>query len=89
MLGKLPGFAAERHLSLLQQEEVIGHLQRHMCVLLDQKDRSAVRVQIADDPKDLLDDQGCQAERRLVHHQEPGPRHHGAGHGQHLLLAAG
>ena len=58
-------------------------------VLLHQKDRGAVGIDLLDDAEDLLDDDGRKAQGGLVEQEEPGPGHEGAAHGQHLLLAAG
>ena len=39
--------------------------------------------------KNLLDEHGCQAQRRLVQQQQSRPGHERPPDGQHLLLAAG
>ena len=46
-------------------------------------------VDLGDDAEDLLHDDGREAERGLVEHEEARPRHERAADGEHLLLAAG
>ena len=45
-------------------------------------------VDLLDDLEVLLDERGRQAHRRLVHQQQPRPRHQRPAHRDHLLLAA-
>src|SRR6266508_3967859 len=81
--------SGERHATLFHEIEMVRDLQRQMGVLLDQENRHALAVQFGDDTEDFLDDDRSQAERRLIHQQDPRTRHQRARHGQHLLLAAG
>ena len=67
---------------------MVGDLEGHVRVLLDEKDGRAVLVELADDPEDVLHDEGGESEGRLVHQEELGPGHEGAGDGEHLLLTA-
>src|SRR5262249_48501732 len=53
----------------------VGDGQRHRRVLLHHQDRDAGGVDVLDDLKVLLHQRGGQAHRRLVHQQQPGPRH--------------
>ncbi len=46
-------------------------------------------MQVLDNLKDLLDQNGRKTHGRLVEHKELGVAHEGATHGEHLLLAAG
>ena len=46
-------------------------------------------MQLADDVKDLLNEDRSEAHGRLVEHQELRLRHERSAHGEHLLLAAG
>ena len=46
-------------------------------------------MQLADDVKDLLNEDRSEAHRRLVEHQKLRLRHERSAHGEHLLLAAG
>src|SRR6266508_1046911 len=85
---QLPRRAAERDAPLLHQEELMGDLQRHVGVLLDEEDGGPVAIELGDDVEDLGDDQRRQAERGLVHQQEARSRHEGARDREHLLLAA-
>ena len=66
----------------------MGHSQRHVGVLLDQKNRDAFRIQLADDVEYLPDDQRRQPYGWLVHKQNLGAIHQAPGDGQHLLLAS-
>ena len=81
--------AAERDRAGLQNIGPVGHLKRHLRILLDEQDGRAGFVQLADDVEDLLDQQWSQTHRRLVQHQQLRLTHHRAAHRQHLLLAAG
>src|SRR6266542_4250160 len=68
---------------------VVGELERHRGVLLDQQHAHALLlVDGAHDAEDLAGDQGRESERRLVQQQEARARHEGARHRQHLLLPA-
>ena len=68
---------------------VVGGLERHVGVLLDEQDGdAALAVDAADDVEDLLHQLRRQAERRLVEQHQPRPRHQRAADRQHLLLAA-
>src|SRR3712207_4980495 len=64
VLGERAGIAAEAHASLLHEEEMLRHLQRHVRVLLDEKDGGAVAVQLRDGAEDLLDHQRREPQRR-------------------------
>ena len=72
----------------LEEISVVGQLEGHGCVLLDQHDGEAAPRQLADDARDLAHDDGRQAERRLVEEQTLGLGHEPAPDRQHLLLAA-
>ena len=67
----------------------MGNVQGGAGVLLHQQDGGAVLVQLLDDIKNLLHQDGRQAHGRLVQHQQLGVAHQGAAHGQHLLFSAG
>src|SRR5437763_5078455 len=73
----------------LQYVAAIGHGECLGGVLLDQQDGRALAVDVTNDVEDLVDEDGCQSERRLVEEQHLGLGHQPAGDGQHLLLAAG
>src|SRR4029453_5294807 len=72
----------------LQHVGVVGDFQRLGGVLLDHEDRLAEPAQILDDAEDLLEDEGRQAERRLVEQDEPRLEEQRPRPLQHLLLAA-
>ena len=63
-------------------------LERLHDVLLDQQDRHALAVELADQREHLLDQQRRQAQRGLVEDQQARLGHHAAPDRQHLLLAA-
>ena len=67
----------------------IGGFQRHIGVLLDKQHRHALLVDLLDDLKYALDDDGRKSQRRLVHHDDLGAAHQRTADRQHLLLAAG
>ena len=70
--------------------DVVGDVERHAEVLLDQQHRDVAvvgkRLQHADD---LLDDDRRQTFRRLVHHQHPRVEQQRTRDREHLLLASG
>src|SRR4051794_31359504 len=81
--------AGEDHASGLEHVAGVGGLQREVRVLLDYQDGQAfLLVQLADDPEELRDEDGCEPERRLVQQKKPRPEHERARERQHLLLAA-
>ena len=88
-LGQLVGGALERDLADLQHDGALGDGERHRRVLLDQHDRDALAVDLADHLGELLDDPRRQAERRLVEQQHARRGHQRAADREHLLLAAG
>src|SRR5258708_4641619 len=73
----------------LEHIAAVGDLERLRRVLLDQEDGDALRVDLAHDLEDRLDEDRREAERRLVEHQELRLRHERAADREHLLLAAG
>jgi hypothetical protein len=77
------------HAAGLQNVTSVGKGQRLLGVLLDEKNRGAGGVVVADDLENLADDQWRQSQRRFVQKLKLGPAHQGAPDGQHLLLAAG
>src|SRR5919202_3079390 len=66
----------------------VRDVERHERVLLDEKDRGALLVDLLDDLEDLLDEDRREAHRRLVEEKELGARHERPAHRDHLLLAA-
>src|SRR2546425_863237 len=73
----------------LEQVCVVRDLERLPCVLLDHEDGEAARVDLPDLLEQALDDLGREAQRGLVHDQQPRLGDEGARDGEHLLLAAG
>jgi hypothetical protein len=85
-LGARPG---ERDATDLEHVRRLCGLKRNVRVLLDDEDGQAfLLVQLSDDSEDLRDEEGREAERRLVEQQQPGPLHECARQREHLLLAA-
>src|SRR3954471_12881534 len=72
-----------------QDEGAVRHLQRLRDVLLDEEHGHRGLPDGGDDPEHLLDDNGCEAERRLVEHEQGRLAHQAPPDGAHLLLAAG
>src|SRR6478735_3041634 len=75
--------------ALLHDVDPLTRLQGQRHVLLDQENRDAFVVQRVDDLMDLGDHARHQPLGRLVEQDDLGLEHHGAGDGEHLLLAAG
>src|SRR5437764_989925 len=67
----------------------VGDPQGLVGELLDEEDRRPLGGQVGDDLEDLADEEGRQAEGRLVEQEESGGGHEAPAQGQHLLLAAG
>ena len=80
--------AAADHGAVLQHIGMVGDLQRALDHLLDQQDGGPGLAQALQHLHHLIDDDGRQAERRLVEHQKLGLAHQRLGDRQHLLLAA-
>src|SRR5260221_7609662 len=75
-------------LAVIEHIDVIGDLQAHAHVLLDEENRDALVAHPRDDAEDLADDERRQALRRLVEDEQLGVEQQGAADRQHLLLAA-
>jgi hypothetical protein len=56
--------------------------------LLDEENRGAAPVDLAEDLREVFHEKGRQPFRRLVHQHELGAGHETAGDGEHLLLAS-
>src|SRR5215470_1433752 len=72
----------------LEQVRVVSDLERLARVLLDHEDGQAPRVDLPDLLEETLHDFRREAERRLVHDQEPRLRDQRARDREHLLLTA-
>ena len=70
-------------------EQQVGVLEGEARVLLDQQDRHARRVQLADDREDLPHHCGASPRLGSSSSSRRGPAHQAPGDGQHLLFAAG
>src|SRR6266508_3029971 len=78
IVDQLAPAAGERERAGFQEISVVAHVQRGGCVLLHHQDGRAGGANAGDDVEGALDNDGGKAERRLVEHDELGPRHHGA-----------
>ena len=78
-----------RDLAGLQHETSIGNAQRHVGVLLDDKDGGPLAVDGLDHIENLLHQLWRKAHGRLIHAQQLRPAHQCPAHRQHLLLATG
>ena len=75
--------------AVFQHVAVVGGVQRHVGVLLDQQNGgAALAVDAHHDLEDLLGQLGGQAQAGLVQQDQLGRGHQRAADGQHLLLAA-
>src|SRR6202035_2857156 len=81
-------WSRERHRPGLQNVAAGGGLECQERVLLDEQNRRPLRVDLADDLEDRVDQDGRQAERRLVEEQHLWGAHQRASDRHHLLLAA-
>src|SRR5579864_7066365 len=88
VLDQVGGPALEDESSGREDVAAVGDRERHVGVLLDDKDRDSGLVHLLDDLEASLDEDGGQTHRGLVHQHELRSRHEGAPHGHHLLLAA-
>src|SRR5918995_2224709 len=88
VLAQLRGRGGVHDRARLKDVAAGGDLERHVRVLLDEQERGALLVDLADDLEDPLYEQGRETHRGLVEEQEFGAAHEGAADGEHLLLAA-
>src|SRR6476469_6769580 len=83
------GGAAKHHPAGIDDDHVVGEVERQLDILLDQYDRLSFGLELRDGASDL----GHQLRRepfgRLVHQQHAGVAHERAPDREHLLLAAG
>src|ERR1700761_7968839 len=81
--------AGQRDVAGLHHIATMRQAERVMRVLLHQEySDPLLPIDRTDDIEDLLYDQRCKTERRLVEQQKPRPAHQSARDGKHLLLAA-
>ena len=82
--------AAVHHCASVEHHRALGDGQDQPWVLLDDDDVQAFFFRHArNGAQQLFHDDGRQAFKGLVEQQQLGVQHQGAGHGQHLLFAAG
>src|SRR3569623_2751806 len=86
--GEDVGIAVHADAAGLEHVAVVGELEGETGVLLDQEDRDAGLVEIADDAEGLEHKLGGEAHRGFIEEQHLGAVHEGAADGEHLLLAA-
>src|ERR671918_696122 len=85
---QLGGRGVVAHGALLHDVDALGDPERERHVLLDQENRHALAAKHLDDLADVGDHARHQPLSRLVEQDDLRLQHHGAGDGQHLLLAA-
>src|SRR6266511_2361682 len=78
----------ERDRAGLEHVASVGDVEGHQGVLLDEEDRRPLRVDLADDLEDPLDEDRREPHRRLVQQEELRVGHQRAADRHHLLLAA-
>ena len=83
------GEALGHHAAAVEDDDVVGHLEHQLGVLLDQHDRESLLLEPPDRRHHLGHELRRQALRRLVHQEHARVRHQGPADGEHLLLAAG
>src|SRR5229473_3752567 len=83
------GGSAKDDASGIDDDDIIGEIERELDVLLDQDDRLAFRLELRDGASDLGHELRCQPFGGLVHQQHARIAHESACDRQHLLLAAG
>src|SRR6266545_2643673 len=88
VVPEIRGSGVMAHHTLLHDVDALARLEGERHVLFHQQDRHAVAVEHVDDLADLRHHARHQAFRRLVQEDDLGREHHGAGYGEHLLLAA-
>src|SRR5262249_50998377 len=81
--------AAEHHAPGIDDDDVVGKIERELDVLLDQHDRLALGLDLRDGAADLGDELRREPLRGLVQEEHTRIAHQGAADGEHLLLAAG
>src|SRR2546428_2945445 len=79
---------AHDHASGLKDVRMVGDVERHVRVLLDEEHGSPGGADLADHAEDLLHQHRCETKGRLVEHQESWPGPEGTSDRQHLLLTA-
>src|SRR5882757_5723463 len=89
VLAQVGRFAAEHDTTRLEHVRVLRVRERKHGVLLDDDDRRAGLVHLAQHAEDLARDEGREPQRRLIEEQEARLGHHRAAKCEHLLLAAG
>src|SRR5919198_593120 len=82
------GVVGERDATRFEDIAALGDLERHEGVLLHEENRDSLLVDLLDDLEDLLDEDGREAHRRLVQHEELRASHQRPPDRAHLLLAA-
>src|SRR6266511_4565777 len=89
VVPEIRGSGVMAHHTLLHDVDALARLEGERHVLFHQQDRDTVAVECVDDLADLRDHARHQAFRGLVEQDDLRLQHHGAGDGEHLLLAAG
>lgn len=88
-LGKLADRELRDHLAVIHHIEAIGDAAGEAEILLDEQDGHATAFQLLQDFADALNDDRGKALGRFVKQQHTDAGAQDAGHGKHLLFAAG
>src|ERR1700738_3206458 len=75
--------------AVIEHVGVVGNLQTHPGILLDEEDRNPFAAHLRDNVKDLAHDQRSEPLRRLIENEQLGVEQQGAADRKHLLLATG
>src|SRR5215471_20875408 len=86
--AELRGRSRENDPSMAHHVQPLGELERNGELLLDEQQRDAPALDLAEEVGDELDDPWREALGRLVDHDEIRVAHERASEGEHLLLAA-
>ena len=88
-IGRLGRVALPHDLSLLDEVDAVGDLEREAVVLLGEQDADALAAHRVEPLGDPLDDHRREPLARLVEHEQLRAGQHRARHREHLALAAG
>ena len=76
-------------IACFQNVGIVCNLEGLVGVLLNEQDSSSGFIDFLNDFKDVVDDEGSEAQGGFVHHNQLGSSHEGSSDSQHLLFSAG
>src|SRR5450631_4408228 len=88
VVQNVAGVAGEHAASGVENNRLIGNVERQLEILFDKNDRLSFLLQELDGAADLSDDQGRETFRRFVEQEDPGIAHQRPPDRQHLEFAA-